>query len=152
METLAPGFENIAESLLKQVEEFEKKVEARSVGAVITVGDGIALADGLADVKANEIVEFASGVAGVAFNLEPDNVGIVVMGDFSDIQAGDEVRATGRIASIPVGDALIGRVINPLGHFYFFDFALGFFFFGLASGSSSIVILTSVLIHSRSSS
>ena len=115
METLAPGFENIAESLLKQVEEFEKKVEARSVGVVLTVGDGIALADGLADVKANEIVEFASGVAGVAFNLEPDNVGIVVMGDFSDIQAGDEVRATGRIASIPVGDALIGRVINPLG-------------------------------------
>jgi F-type H+-transporting ATPase subunit alpha len=115
MTTLAPGFENIAESLLKQVEEFEKKVEARSVGAVITVGDGIALADGLADVKANEIVEFASGVAGVAFNLEPESVGIVIMGDFSDIQAGDEVRATGRIASVPVGDALIGRVINPLG-------------------------------------
>jgi F-type H+-transporting ATPase subunit alpha len=115
MTTLAPGFENIAESLLKQVEAFEKKVEARSVGAVITVGDGIALADGLADVKANEIVEFANGVAGVAFNLEPESVGIVVMGDYSDIQAGDEVRATGRIASVPVGDALIGRVINPLG-------------------------------------
>ncbi len=115
MTTLAPGFENIAESLLKQVEAFEKKVEARSVGAVITVGDGIALADGLADVKANEIVEFANGVAGVAFNLEPESVGIVVMGEYSGIQAGDEVRATGRIASVPVGDALIGRVINPLG-------------------------------------
>jgi F-type H+-transporting ATPase subunit alpha len=115
MTTLAPGFENIAESLLKQVEEFEKKVEAKSVGAVISVGDGIALADGLADVTANEIVEFANGVAGVAFNLEPESVGIVVMGDFSKIQEGDEVRATGRIASVPVGDALIGRVVNPLG-------------------------------------
>ena len=65
MTTLAPGFENIAESLLKQVEDFEKKVEAQSVGSVISVGDGIALADGLAEVRANEIVEFSNGVAGV---------------------------------------------------------------------------------------
>lgn len=115
MTTLAPGFENIAESLLKQVEDFEKKVEAQSVGSVISVGDGIALADGLAEVRANEIVEFANGVAGVAFNLEPDNVGIVVMGDYTGIEVGEEVRSTGRIASVPVGDALIGRVINPLG-------------------------------------
>ena len=115
MATLAPGFEDIAESLLKQVEEFKPIVEARSVGTVISVGDGIALADGLADVKASEIVEFASGVAGVALNLEPDSVGIVVMGDYTGIEAGDEVRATGRIASVPVGDALIGRVVNPLG-------------------------------------
>jgi len=113
--TIAPGFENIAESLLKQVEGFEKRVEARSVGEVITVGDGIALANGLADVKANEIVEFENGVAGIAFNLEPDNVGIVIMGEFEDIEAGDRVLATGRIASVPVGDALIGRVVNPLG-------------------------------------
>jgi F-type H+-transporting ATPase subunit alpha len=115
MATLAPGFEDIAESLLKQVEEFKPIVEARSVGTVVSVGDGIALADGLADVKASEIVEFASGVAGVALNLEPDSVGIVVMGDYTGIEAGDEVRATGRIASVPVGDALIGRVVNPLG-------------------------------------
>lgn len=115
MTTLTPGFEDIAESLLKRVEDFKPTVEARSVGTVISVGDGIALADGLADVKASEIVEFSSGVAGVTLNLEPDNVGIVVMGDFASIEAGDEVRATGRIASIPVGDALIGRVINPLG-------------------------------------
>jgi F-type H+-transporting ATPase subunit alpha len=115
MTTLAPGFENIAESLLKQVEDFEKKVEAQSVGTVISVGDGIAHADGLADVRASEIVEFSSGVAGVVLNLEPDNVGIVVMGDFTDIEEGDEVRTTGRIASIPVGDAMIGRVISPLG-------------------------------------
>lgn len=115
MTTIAPGYENIADSLLKQVESFEKKVEARSVGSVISVGDGIALADGLADVRASEIVEFSNGVAGVALNLEPDNVGIVVMGDFTGIEVGDEVRTTGRIASIPVGEAMIGRVINPLG-------------------------------------
>ncbi|HET6444699.1 MAG TPA: F0F1 ATP synthase subunit alpha [candidate division Zixibacteria bacterium] len=115
MTTLAPGFEDITGSLLKQIEEFEPSVEARSVGTVISVGDGIALADGLADVKASEIVEFSSGVAGVTLNLEPDNVGIVVMGDYTGIQAGDEVRATGRIASVPVGEGLIGRVINPLG-------------------------------------
>jgi F-type H+-transporting ATPase subunit alpha len=115
MTTLAPGLENIAESLLKQVEDFEKKVEAQSVGSVISVGDGIAHADGLAEVRANEIVEFSNGVAGVAFNLEPDDVGIVIMGDFTGIEVGQEVRSTGRIASIPVGDALIGRVINPLG-------------------------------------
>ncbi len=115
MATVAPGFENIAESLLKQVEAFEPSVAARSVGTVISVGDGIALADGLADVNASEIVEFSNGVAGVALNLEPDNVGIVIMGDYTGIEVGDEVRATGRIASVPVGDALIGRVINPLG-------------------------------------
>ena len=115
MTTLAPGFEDIAESLLKQVEKFEPSVEARSVGTVISVGDGIAHVDGLADVQASEIVEFANGVAGVTLNLEPDSVGIVVMGDFTGIEAGDEVRATGRIASVPVGDALIGRVVNPLG-------------------------------------
>ena len=115
MTTLAPGFEDIADNLLKRVEGFEKKVEARSVGTVISVGDGIALADGLADVRASEIVEFSNGVAGVALNLEPDSVGIVVMGDFTGIEAGDEVRATGRIVSVPVGESLIGRVVDPLG-------------------------------------
>jgi F-type H+-transporting ATPase subunit alpha len=115
MTTLAPGFEDIADNLLKRVEGFEKKVEARSVGTVISVGDGIALADGLADVRASEIVEFANGVAGVALNLEPDSVGIVVMGDFTGIAVGDEVQATGRIVSVPVGESLIGRVVNPLG-------------------------------------
>lgn len=113
--TIATGYENIADSLLKQVEEFEKKVEARSVGSVISVGDGIALADGLEDVRASEIVEFSNGVAGVALNLEPESIGIVVMGDYTGIEVGDEVRTTGRIASVPVGNAMIGRVINPLG-------------------------------------
>jgi F-type H+-transporting ATPase subunit alpha len=115
MTTIATGYEDIADSLLKQVEQFEKKVEARSVGSVISVGDGIALADGLEDVSASEIVEFSNGVAGVALNLEPESIGIVVMGDYTGIEVGDEVRTTGRIASVPVGNAMIGRVINPLG-------------------------------------
>jgi F-type H+/Na+-transporting ATPase subunit alpha len=115
MASIAPDFENIAESLLRQVEEFKPKVAARSVGTVIQVGDGIALADGLNDVKAAEIVEFSSGVAGVVLNLEPTNAGIVVMGDYTQIEVGHSVMATGRIASVPVGDSLVGRVINPLG-------------------------------------
>ncbi len=115
MAVVAPGIKDITEGLLKQVEEYQPKVEARSVGTVISVGDGIVHADGLADVRANEIVQFSNGVAGVALNLEPDSVGIVVMGDYTGIEMGHEVRATGRIASVPVGDDLIGRVVNPLG-------------------------------------
>jgi F-type H+/Na+-transporting ATPase subunit alpha len=115
MASIAPDFENIAESLLRQVEEFKPKVAARSVGTVIQVGDGIALADGLNDVKAAEIVEFSSGVAGVVLNLEPTNAGIVIMGDYTQIEVGHSVMATGRIASVPVGDSLVGRVVNPLG-------------------------------------
>ncbi len=116
MATLAPDFKNIADSLLKQIEDFDHSVEAQSVGTVRTVADGVALVDGLDNVKASEIVEFSNGVAGVALNLEPDNVGVVVMGEYESIEMGDEVRATGRIASVPVGDALIGRVVDPLGN------------------------------------
>jgi F-type H+-transporting ATPase subunit alpha len=116
MATITPDFKDIADSLLDQVKDFEPEVRARSVGTVISVGDGIARASGLAGVKANEIVEFSNGVAGVALNLEPDSVGIVVMGDYTGIEAGDQVRTTDRIASVPVGDALIGRVVGPLGN------------------------------------
>jgi F-type H+/Na+-transporting ATPase subunit alpha len=70
----------------------------------------------LADVKASELVEFSNGVAGLVLNLEPDSVGVVIMGDYASIEVGDEVRATGRIASVPVGDALIGRVVDGLGN------------------------------------
>ena len=115
MTTLSPEFQNITDALLKQIGEFQPSVGKQSVGTVRAVYDGIAIATGLADVKASEIVEFASGQAGVALNLEPDSVGIVVMGDYTDIESGDEVRTTGRIASVPVGDALIGRVVDPLG-------------------------------------
>lgn len=116
MATLAPDFKNITESLLQQIKDFDHKVEARSVGTVTAVYDGVALVDGLADVKASELVEFSNGVAGLALDLQDKLVGIVVMGDYADIEVGDEVRATGRIASVPVGDALIGRVVDPLGN------------------------------------
>ncbi|MCL4870636.1 MAG: F0F1 ATP synthase subunit alpha [Anaerolineae bacterium] len=116
MATIAPEFTNIAESFLRQIQDFRPTLETRSVGTVISVYDGIALADGLADVKSMELVEFSNGVSGLALNLEPDNVGIVVMGDYSGIAVGDEVRATGRIASVPAGEALIGRVVDALGN------------------------------------
>ncbi|HSH01078.1 MAG TPA: F0F1 ATP synthase subunit alpha [Anaerolineae bacterium] len=105
----------MAEGLIKQIEDFDFAVEARSVGTVLTVGDGVALVDGLQDVAASELVQFSNGVTGLALNLEPDNVGVVVMGDYETLSTGDEVRATGRIASVPVGDALIGRVVDALG-------------------------------------
>ena len=116
MAILAPDFKNIADSLLGQIEKFEHKVESRSVGNVISVYDGIALVDGLADVQASELVQFQNGVAGLALNLEPESVGVVIMGDYTGIEVGDEVRATGEIASVSVGDALVGRVVDALGN------------------------------------
>ncbi len=115
MATLSPEFQSITDALLKQIDEFQPQVGRQSVGTVQAVYDGIVIASGLADVKASEIVEFANGQAGVALNLEPESVGIVVMGDYAEIETGDEVRTTGRIASVPVGEALIGRVVDPLG-------------------------------------
>ena len=115
MATLAPDFRNITDSILKQIDDFAPVVEAQSVGTVVSVGDGIALVSGLDAVKASELVEFSNGVRGVALNLEPDSVGVVVMGDYTGIESGDEVRATGQIASVPTGNAMIGRVVNPLG-------------------------------------
>ncbi|MFO7680070.1 MAG: F0F1 ATP synthase subunit alpha [Chloroflexota bacterium] len=115
MTTLAPDFSNIADSLLEQIQKFDPKTEARSVGNVLSVGDGVAFVNGLADVTSSELVEFSNGVAGLVLNLEPDSVGVVIMGDYATIEVGDEVRATGRIASVPVGDAMIGRVVDGLG-------------------------------------
>ena len=116
MATLAPDFQRIADSLLDQIKSFDHKVASRSVGTVSSIGDGVALASGLADVSANELVEFSSGVAGIVLDLQPNSVGIVVMGDYTSIEVGHEVRATGNIASVPVGEALIGRVVDPLGN------------------------------------
>jgi F-type H+-transporting ATPase subunit alpha len=115
MATLTPEYNNIANSLLDQIKGFDYQLEARSVGTVISVGDGIAIVDGLADVQASELVEFESGVLGIALNLEIASVGVVVMGDYTTIEVGDQVRNTGRIASVPVGEGLIGRVVSPLG-------------------------------------
>ncbi|HRQ36802.1 MAG TPA: F0F1 ATP synthase subunit alpha [Chloroflexota bacterium] len=116
MATLAPDFKNITDSLLKQIEGFDFEVSARSVGTVTAVYDGIALVGGLADVKSMELVQFSNGIAGLALDLQPGSVGVVIMGDYSQIEEGDEVRATGQVAAVPVGNALIGRVVDPLGN------------------------------------
>ncbi|MEM6284222.1 MAG: F0F1 ATP synthase subunit alpha [Chloroflexota bacterium] len=107
--------DNIYDSFLKQIEDYEPKVESVEVGYVEEVGDGIARASGLENIRFNELVTFSNGTQGIAFNLEADNVGIIIMGDYDDIQEGDEVRPQGRIASVPVGRELLGRVVNALG-------------------------------------
>ncbi|MCB0034211.1 MAG: F0F1 ATP synthase subunit alpha, partial [Anaerolineales bacterium] len=115
MGSFAPDYENLADSFLKQIASFESKPSIRSVGTVKAVYDGVVIADGLANVTASEIVEFSNGVRGIVLNLEPDSVGIAVMGEYSGIEAGDEIRATGGVASVPIGEALIGRVVDALG-------------------------------------
>ncbi len=106
---------DISSSLHKQIEAFKPELELRDVGTVMQAGDGIARASGLAEVQAQELVQFENGIMGIAFNLEESNVGIIVMGEFSGIQEGMTVRSTGRIASVPVGEGMIGRVVNALG-------------------------------------
>ncbi|MCZ7538577.1 MAG: F0F1 ATP synthase subunit alpha [Anaerolineae bacterium] len=106
----------ITQGLLEQIRRFERELKAVDVGAVVEVGDGIARVTGLDKVRAQELVQFANGVMGIAFNLEEDNVGVIIMGDYIDIKEGDEVRGTGRIVSVPVGDGLIGRVVDVLGN------------------------------------
>jgi F-type H+/Na+-transporting ATPase subunit alpha len=105
----------ITADLKKQVEAYQPKTEVTDMGEVTEAGDGIARVRGLASVRAQELVQFANGVIGIAFNLERDNVGVIIMGDYAGIEEGMPVRSTGRIASVPVGDALIGRVVNALG-------------------------------------
>lgn len=105
----------ITADLQKQIESFQPEIGISDIGTVLEAGDGIARVRGLASVQAQELVQFANGVMGIAFNLEKDSVGVIVMGDYSRITEGMTVRGTGRIASVPVGDALIGRVVNALG-------------------------------------
>jgi len=105
----------IASELKNQIDSFEHEVSVSDVGTVTEAGDGIARVSGLENVKAQELVQFHNGVMGIAFNLERDSVGVIIMGDYSDIVQGMSVRSTGRIASVPVGDGLIGRVVNALG-------------------------------------
>src|SRR6266511_83339 len=105
----------IAGDLQKQIEGFEPETNISDIGTVVEAGDGIARVHGLANVRAQELVQFANGVMGTAFNLEKDSVGVIVMGDYAGITEGMTVRATGRIASVPVGDAMVGRVVNALG-------------------------------------
>ena len=106
---------DISASLQKQIEDYQPETEFSDIGTIHEAGDGIAIAHGLKDVQAQELVQFENGVMGIAFNLEVDNVGIIIMGDFSGIEEGMTVRSTGRIASVPVGPAIVGRVVNALG-------------------------------------
>ncbi|MGE5643694.1 MAG: F0F1 ATP synthase subunit alpha [Byssovorax cruenta] len=105
----------IAGDLQKQIEGFEPELSISDIGTVVEAGDGIARVHGLANVKAQELVQFSNGVMGTAFNLEKDSVGVIIMGDYGGIIEGMTVLGTGRIASVPVGDAMIGRVVNALG-------------------------------------
>ncbi len=106
---------NLATTLRDQIEAFEPVYDAVSVGQVLEIGDGIARASGMQQVRASELVEFENGVVGIAFNLEEDNIGIIILGEYEHIKEGDEVRSTGRIASVPVGEGLLGRVVDALG-------------------------------------
>jgi len=108
--------EEIASILKQQIERFGVAVTAVDVGVVIEAGDGIARVHGLANCLAGELVEFENGAMGLALNLEEDTIGIMVMGDYTTLGEGAEVRATGRVVQVPVGDALIGRVVDPLGN------------------------------------
>src|SRR6202043_141051 len=107
--------DEITQILREQIENFESRVQVDEVGTVITLGDGIARLHGLDKVMAGELIEFPHDVAGLAMNLEEDQVGSVLLGDYTEIKEGDTVKRTGRIMSVPVGDAMIGRVVNALG-------------------------------------
>ncbi|WP_052254768.1 F0F1 ATP synthase subunit alpha [Salinicoccus sp. YB14-2] len=107
--------DEISTLLKSQIENYEQDMTVSDVGTVIQVGDGIALAHGLNDAMAGELLEFPSGVLGLAQSLEESNIGIVILGPYDDIKEGDEVKRTGRIMEVPVGEELIGRVVNSLG-------------------------------------
>ena len=109
--------DEIASVLRQEIEQYESRIDVREVGRVLEVGDGIARIYGLSNVMAGEMVEFSNeGVFGLAFNLEENSVGVIILGDYLQINEGDEVRSTGRLLSVPVGEAMLGRVIDPLGN------------------------------------
>src|SRR3990170_4107517 len=108
--------DEIASVIRQEIEQFESRIDVREVGRVIEVGDGIARVYGLSGVMSGEMVEFPGGIIGLAFNLEENSVGVIILGDYLKINGGDEVRSTGRLLSVPVGDAVLGRVIDPLGN------------------------------------
>jgi F-type H+-transporting ATPase subunit alpha len=108
--------DEIASVIQQEIEHFASQIDVREVGRVLEVGDGIARVYGLSGVMAQEMVEFQNGTIGLAFNLEENSVGIIILGDYLNIQEGEEVRSTGRLLSVPVGDELLGRVVDPLGN------------------------------------
>ncbi len=107
--------DEITQLIRQQIENYESKIAVDEVGTVLTLGDGIARVHGLDKVMAGELLEFPHDVAGIAMNLEEDQVGVVLLGEYTEISEGDEVKRTGRIMSVPVGEALVGRVVNSLG-------------------------------------
>jgi F-type H+-transporting ATPase subunit alpha len=107
--------EEVSSVIKREIERYETKLEMESVGTVLQVGDGIARIWGLEDVQMSELIQFPGDILGLVLNLEADNVGAAIFGSDTNIKEGDQVRRTGRVASVPVGDALIGRVVNPLG-------------------------------------
>src|SRR5436305_3589832 len=107
--------DEITSILRQEIENYERAIDVSEVGSVISVGDGIARIHGLEKVMAGELIEFPHNVSGIALNLEEDQVGAVMLGEYQAISEGDEVRRTGRIVSVPVGEAMIGRVVNALG-------------------------------------
>ena len=112
---MATRGQDIVSVIRRQIEEFGTELTLVDVGTVVEVGDGIARMQGLQGARYNEILEFPNGVMGLALNLEEDTVGAAIMGDANVVKEGDSVRATGRIIEVPVGDSIIGRVIDPLG-------------------------------------
>ncbi|MEW4526913.1 F0F1 ATP synthase subunit alpha [Maioricimonas sp. JC845] len=108
--------DEIASVIQKEIEDFKGQIETAEVGRVVEVGDGIARAVGLSSAMAGEMVEFSNGTNGLCFNMEENSVGIIILGDYLNIQEGDEIKTTGQLLSVPVGEAMIGRVIDPLGN------------------------------------
>src|SRR4030088_1948526 len=107
--------DEITQLIREQIENYESKIAVDEVGTVISLGDGIARVHGLDKVMSGELLTFPHGLSGIAMNLEEDQVGVVLLGEYTEIKEGDEVKRTGRIMSVPVGDAMIGRVVNSLG-------------------------------------
>ena len=107
--------ENITDLLKQQIEKFDVSVDVSEVGEVIEIGDGVARVSGLENVMSSELVELPNGVFGMALNLEDDNVGLVLFGDSRKVKEGDLAKRTERVVEVPVGEAMLGRVVNPLG-------------------------------------
>src|SRR3970040_1898484 len=107
--------DEITKLLREQIENYEQAVAVEEVGSVISVGDGIARVHGLEKCMASEMLEFPHGVMGIALNLEEDQVGVVLLGEYTEIKEGDQVKRTGKIMQVPVGEAMVGRVVNALG-------------------------------------
>src|ERR1700683_574794 len=112
---MAINVTEITSILKREIAGFEQRLAVNEVGTVIEVGDGIARIYGLRNAMAGELLEFQNGTMGQVFNLEEDSIGAVIFGSYLDIKEGDTVKSTGRLLEVPVGDAVRGRVVNPLG-------------------------------------